>query len=48
MGVLMPGWVDCRCGRDTREVPFGMGGAWVPKKAVLPARCFTFDLEVCE
>ncbi len=44
-GVLMPGWVDCQCGRDTREVPFGTGGAWLPKKKNSSAQAFTFDLK---
>jgi hypothetical protein len=34
--------------RFVAEDAFGMGGAWVPKKAALPAQSFTFDLEACE
>ena len=44
-GVLMPGWVDCQCGRDTREVPFGTGSAWISKKKNFAEQTFTLDLK---
>lgn len=47
-GALMPGWVDCRCGRDTREEPFGLGAAWAPAAAGRAARAFAADLVPCE